>query len=62
MQRKRYQFSTGLRINTDGTTIKNRKPYIAIKPNHRRVLKRVGRIYNSMARGPARRDGNGWYE
>jgi hypothetical protein len=61
MQRKRYQFMTGLRINTDGTTIKDRKPMLEIKPNHRRILKRFGRIYNAHANGPAISDGNGWY-
>jgi len=29
-----YANEEGLRINTDGTTIKDRKPDIKLKPNH----------------------------
>jgi hypothetical protein len=58
---KRFK-SNGMRINTDGTTIKDRKPSLTLMPNHRHYLKRAHRIWNPAIQGTAVRDDKGWYK
>ena len=58
---KRFKFN-GMRINTDGTTIKDRKPFLTVMPNHRHTIKRFHRWWNPAIRGTAVSDGKGWYQ
>jgi len=59
IKRSAYFKPNGMRVNCDGTTVRDRKPNLKICPNHFKTLKRSYRIWT---RGPAIRDGSGWYE
>ena len=61
MKRGRFLRADGMVVGCDGTTIKDRKPSLKLKPNHRTPMVNVYRVYNVMFRGPARSDGKGWY-
>jgi hypothetical protein len=48
--------------NCDGTTIKDRKPYLNLCSNHYRYVKRIHRIWNPKLQGQAFSDGGDWYK
>ena len=50
---------TGLRINTDGTTIKDRKPSLLLCSNHHPYRRLVRRVFYG---GTAISDGRGGYK
>lgn len=52
----------GTWVNGDGTTIKDRKPYLNLKPNHKRYVPKTHRIWNPYLQGQAIRDEHGWYK
>lgn len=56
---KPYIQKNGLRVNSDGTTIKDRKPHLKLCPNHYHPM-----IYGRFlfAGGTAISDGNGRYK
>lgn len=62
LQSRAYIKFNGLRVNTDGTDIRDRKPYLKIMPNHQRIIKRHLRYWNSKQNGTAVADGRGWYK
>jgi hypothetical protein len=51
----------GLRVNSDGTTILDRKPDLNLKPNHRRFKQTPKRSWVSRFARTAVSDGRGWY-
>ena len=51
----------GLRVNTDGTDIRDRKPHLKLCSNHFKKLLTVKRRWVSDKKGTAKRDGCGWY-
>jgi len=51
-----------MRVNCDGTTIKDRKPNLNLKPNYYKYLPKIRRIWNPALTGQAISDGKGWYK
>jgi len=43
-------------------TIKDRKPYLKLCPNHYKTVVVPSRVYPSLQRQPAKKDGHGWYK
>jgi len=61
-KRSAYFKPNGMRVNCDGTTVKDRKHNLLLRPNHYHVLPRVHRIFNPKLQGQAISDGEGWYK
>lgn len=60
-KRSAYFKPNGLRVNCDGTDIKDRKPDLRLKSNHFKSFKRHHRIWPAHL-GQAVSDGQGWYK
>ena len=60
-KRNAYFKPSGMRVNCDGTTVKDRKPNMLVKPNHHQFMPRIHRIWNSHVQGQALSDGYGWF-
>jgi len=59
IKRSAYFDMKGMRVNCDGSSIKDRKPNLKLCSNHYGSFPKIYRIYN---RGIARSDGKGWYK
>lgn len=57
----KFNFS-GMRINSNGTTIKDRKPHLKLCPNHYRYMPKIKRAWFSNQQGTAINDGKDWYK
>ena len=62
VKRNAYFEPNGMRVNCDGTTIKDRKPNLNLKPNYYKYLPKIRRIWNPALTGQAISDGKGWYK